>query len=190
MTFGTPNDHDYILAWLDWNNNGIFDTNEQYNLTPQYLQTAVASLNIIVPTSAMVSKVKMRIRSIWNDSNTLTSSSPCGSLTYGEVEDYTLNITNAIQALARETTTPSTKNQSFDTVKMTAFPNPTTGILDINFNNNTDFTVDVLDMVGRTILSKTLTNGSGQVDLSGFSKGIYFIKSRKLGVQTMKIVLQ
>jgi hypothetical protein len=183
-------DHDYILAWLDWNNNGIFDTNEQYNLTPQYLQTAVASLNITVPTSAMVSKVKMRIRSIWNGSNTLTSSSPCGSLTYGEVEDYTLNITNAIQALARETTTPSTKNQSFDNIKMTAFPNPTTGILDINFNTDTDFTVDILDMVGRIVLSKTLANGSGQVDLSGCAKGIYFIKSRKLGVQTMKIVLQ
>jgi multisubunit Na+/H+ antiporter MnhE subunit len=86
--------------------------------------------------------------------------------------------------------TLSNCKKDIDVIKMTAFPNPTTGILDINFNTDTDFTVDILDMVGRIVLSKTLTNGSGQVDLSGCAKGIYFIKSRKLGVQTMKIVLQ
>jgi hypothetical protein len=44
--------------------------------------------------------------------------------------------------------------------------------------------------MGKTVLSKTISEGNKQLDLSGFAKGIYFIRAREVGVAALKIIVQ
>ncbi|NBL64689.1 choice-of-anchor D domain-containing protein [Flavobacterium sp. NST-5] len=85
----------YVKAWIDWNQNGTFDTNESYELgtvtnssngTPN-----AAPFDIAVPENAVLGTTRMRIAA--NTDNGLNRySTPCENFTYGEVEDYTINI--------------------------------------------------------------------------------------------------
>jgi hypothetical protein len=182
------NDHDFIAVWVDWNNDKTFAANERYISNKFVGATKKDTVNIIIPDSAALGNVRIRVRSIWNGSNTLTQSEACGSNLWGQVEDYTLNIAAAaVVPQARISPSSSTKNQS----TMTAFPNPTTGIIDINYTNaNSNVTLDVIDFMGKTVLTKTFSEGNKQLDLSGFAKGIYFIRAREVGVAALKIVVQ
>ena len=183
------NDHDFIAVWVDWNNDKTFTTNERYTSNKFVGVTKKDTIYITIPDSAAIGNLRIRVRSIWNGSNTLTQSESCGSNLWGQVEDYTLNIVAAPITQAR-IAPPSTKNQSTNDQKMTAFPNPTTGIVDINYSNvHYNITLDVIDFTGKTVLSKTFSEGNKQLDLSGFAKGIYFIRAREVGVAALKIVV-
>jgi hypothetical protein len=187
--WNTNNDHDFIVVWVDWNNDKTFAANERHISNKFVGTTNKDTINITIPDSAALGNVRLRVRSIWNGSNTLTSSESCGSNLWGQVEDYTLNIVVATPPQALLASLP-TKNQSKNEVKMTAFPNPTTGIIDVTLNTTSDSKIDVIDMLGKTILSKQLSNGNGQLDLSGFVKGLYFIRAREADVPILKILLQ
>jgi hypothetical protein len=181
------NDHDFIVVWVDWNNDKTFAANERYISNKFVGATKKDTVNITIPDSAALGNVRIRVRSIWNGSNTLTQSEACGSNLWGQVEDYTLNIAAATTPQARIAPSSSTKNQS----TMTAFPNPTTGIIDINYTSaNSNVMLDVIDFMGKTVLTKTVSEGNKQLDLSGFAKGIYIIRAREAGVAALKIIVQ
>jgi hypothetical protein len=78
---------DQVSLWIDWNINGTFDTStEQYNLTTSDGAKTFTG-TIVVPTNATTGSTRLRVRMIYTG-----TISPCGSSTYGEVEDYTVNL--------------------------------------------------------------------------------------------------
>jgi len=77
---------DYCGIWVDWNQNEDFYDDEAITVfgspgTGPY--TAI----INVPEDAQLGATRMRLRIVWS-----TMVDPCGSSSYGETEDYTLNI--------------------------------------------------------------------------------------------------
>jgi PKD repeat protein len=75
--------------WVDWNHNNLFtDAGETIAVTgtPGY---GPYTATITPPTGAVTGATRMRIRIIYAYSETLD---PCGTSSYGEVEDYTLNV--------------------------------------------------------------------------------------------------
>jgi hypothetical protein len=79
-------------VWIDCDHNGLFDTYEllqdSYNsLAP--LVTVNVPFNITIPSTALSGFTRMRIVII--ESN--ASPNPCGTYTWGETEDYMVNIT-------------------------------------------------------------------------------------------------
>ncbi len=81
---------EYVGVWIDFNANGAFETTEY-----TYLGTGNGSLitnTISVPSGATPGTVGMRVRVRWNTN--FSSSDPCLSYTYGETEDYAVNICN------------------------------------------------------------------------------------------------
>ncbi|MCE1202857.1 MAG: GEVED domain-containing protein [Bacteroidia bacterium] len=87
VTNGNPYSADQCGVWIDWNQNEIFDDAPVVVTgTPgQGPYTAV----INPPANALPGPTRMRIRITWTG-----AVNPCGSTTYGEVEDYTLNVVN------------------------------------------------------------------------------------------------
>src|SRR5690606_31848393 len=84
----------HIRAFFDWNNDGdLTDAGESYvigtinNSTGVDGQQAIA--NIAVPATATDGPVRMRVIAQWNASPT----NPCATLSYGQAEDYTVNVT-------------------------------------------------------------------------------------------------
>ena len=61
------------------------------------------------------------------------------------------------------------------------FPNPNNGQFEVNFNTrkDADVTIDIIDIVGKTIQSQSLKNLNGfvkkAIDIKNFSKGIYLM---------------
>jgi hypothetical protein len=83
-----------FAVWIDWDNNGTFDASEY---TPFPLITSgsstTTSTTITVPPLAPVGNHRMRVRN--NFSALPTNAQACALLSYGETEDYTVNITAA-----------------------------------------------------------------------------------------------
>ena len=78
----------YTSVWFDWNNNGTFETGEETQLGSNNTATNAFTTTINVPISATIGTTRMRVIN-----RLLTGYAPaCGTITYGQIEDYTVNI--------------------------------------------------------------------------------------------------
>ncbi|WP_158281549.1 PKD domain-containing protein [Sediminitomix flava] len=85
-----------VTAWIDWNQNNIFDTDE---VVAQFdpSNPAEYNLNFTVPQSATIGTTVMRVRTNYN---TYGYASPCGSSSYiSETEDYSIVVSNGSTVL-------------------------------------------------------------------------------------------
>ena len=83
---GNPYSSDYIYVWIDFNHNDVFDASELTQLATLGGGSSFSG-NITVPLTAMAGPTTMRVRMSYN-----TAANPCGTQTYGEVEDYSVYI--------------------------------------------------------------------------------------------------
>ncbi|OWP75736.1 endonuclease [Flavobacterium oreochromis] len=85
-------------AWIDYNKNGVFtDPGEQVaNISPSSATTVTATF--VVPATATLGTTKMRVSMRYNAVPT-----SCETLDYGQVEDYTVSITDPIVDTAAPT---------------------------------------------------------------------------------------
>ncbi|WP_262149299.1 GEVED domain-containing protein [Chryseobacterium foetidum] len=72
-------------VWIDFNRNGIFETNEQVLNSPSNTTTPVVSAGFTIPATAYNGTLPTRMRVVMTESASATA---CGSFTWGEVEDY------------------------------------------------------------------------------------------------------
>ncbi len=85
---GTNNE---VYAWFDWNMDGDFtDADEKYSITTQTSGIIRESV-ISIPSTAKIGSTRMRIVVGYSATD---GDSPCGTITYGEVEDYTINVSD------------------------------------------------------------------------------------------------
>jgi PKD repeat protein len=81
-----------VNIFIDYNQNGVFDLPQErvYKaIAANNLLSRTVSGNIIVPITALTGPTRMRV--IANETS-LADLNPCGTFTWGEVEDYTVNI--------------------------------------------------------------------------------------------------
>jgi Secretion system C-terminal sorting domain/Repeat of unknown function (DUF5648) len=70
-----------------------------------------------------------------------------------------------------------------------AYPNPTSGLINIKNNSKTIDEVSVNNMFGETVQTKKLNSTNADLDLSNLPKGIYFVKVKSEGEEkVMRIV--
>jgi hypothetical protein len=128
-------------AWIDWDQNGIFDATEYYQLTKTGL---VASGTITPPLTALTGLTGMRVRTIYSTTVTYGASGACSNPSTGrETQDYVITIAppptcfppTGINATAVTSTSatiswiasnPPTSN-GYDYYYSTANTNPTMG---------------------------------------------------------------
>lgn len=81
--------NDYVYAFIDWNQNGVLDdAGEVYTLATATSSNGPHTLSVTVPGSAVSGDTRMRVMVRWNGS----TPDPCASFSFGEVEDYTVNV--------------------------------------------------------------------------------------------------
>lgn len=76
---------DYLKAWIDFDQNGVFD---EPMITFPTVTGSIVTTSFTVPQTALPGPTTLRIRLDYNNA----LSNPCGTTQYGEVEDYTVNI--------------------------------------------------------------------------------------------------
>jgi len=85
---GTYSSGNYIAVWIDFNQNGVFDGDEKLGTVNIAPMPATGTINFTVPLTASAGNTRMRVREVWNNS----SFDACSSYSYGEAEDYNVNI--------------------------------------------------------------------------------------------------
>ena len=90
---GRANNGDFMKVWVDWNGNGVFDdAGEFIGYVPG------SSIDIKIPDNARATAGEKTMRIILSNEDV----SPCQTYTFGETEDYTLNIVRPDNSAALE----------------------------------------------------------------------------------------
>jgi len=102
---------DAIAVYIDWNQNGTFDTGEGYVVgeidNSTGLDGIVASTVISVPAGATPGQTRMRVtHQNASITGTLADAPACGTTGFGQAEDYTVNIDSSAPV-------PQTLSESF-----------------------------------------------------------------------------
>jgi len=87
----TTSSSDVISVWIDYNQNGVFESNEWNQVTLSSIPNIINKVNITVPQSAISGKTTMRIRSR-TSGNTNGSGDACSYFGSGITEDYTVSL--------------------------------------------------------------------------------------------------
>jgi len=68
--------------------------------------------------------------------------------------------------------------EDFTTNPITVYPNPSAGIYTVSVNQGlTDVNYTVFNMLGQAVANGKFVNGANTVNITGMSKGVYFIKA-------------
>ncbi len=142
--------------WVDLNRNGSFADPGEMLFQSSSNSTAPVSGTLSIPVSASVGIARLRI--IVKSGSTTSPDEPCGSYTYGEAEDYQLNITPnslpTVQGLAATTSTVCVGNVATFTATL------------VNVSGTYDFTLTngsspISGTGTATAFSQTLTTSGG-----------------------------
>ncbi len=130
-------------VWIDLNRDGDFDDSGEELLTQS--SSSAINADIMIPASASIGTTGMRVSMQWNN-----AAPACGGFQYGEVEDYTINITNG------------NKITDQPVINIANYPNPFNSYTNIEFSISGDspVTLQVYDLAGRqvaTLLDNELT---------------------------------
>ena len=100
------NNNRFVKVFIDYNNNGVFDTNELVHTSPA-ITNGDYSANFDLISSLIINQFT-KLRVVVAETSVATNVSACGTYTLGETQDYTLRVVNPsndIQLL--EITNPS-----------------------------------------------------------------------------------
>jgi PKD repeat protein len=185
VNIGQAYTNDEIAVWIDYNNDFTFSSAERVG----YVLVATGWSNqftFTVPTTAITGAVRMRVRisySVVAESGAPID--PCAVATFGETEDYTVNIVQG-------------GNVGLDEINsdnISIYPNPTSGELFVDLGNidNTFNQIQLLDLTGRVISTYSTDKDIKLYTLStgSLSNGIYTVKIvGKEGSISKKIIKQ
>lgn len=157
-------------VYIDYNGDGDFTDSGELAWSKTGSTTTPVTGSITIPATATVGTTRMRV--MMQYSSVPTSS--CGSYTYGQVEDYTLNIVSSGKGDLL-----GTKDLMTD-IKL--YPNPVRDIL--NVSNTTTEDYKIFDMGGKLINSGKLQRGS--VNVSSLIKGAYMIQIGEISKRFIK----
>lgn len=82
-------------------------------------------------------------------------------------------------------------NEMKNRIDFKIYPNPSTGIVNIGIVqvSMNKSTIEILDVLGRTCLTSEMVNGQFSLDLSDYSKGVYFARVREVEKSMVKKII-
>ena len=99
-TISSPVVTDQVKIFIDFNHDGDFDdTDETVYISSLPLASGTITGNITIPalsSSVLAGRTRLRIR--LHDANNGPNDAPCGASTWGEVEDYSIDIQQCVAA--------------------------------------------------------------------------------------------
>ncbi|NOZ47086.1 MAG: PKD domain-containing protein [Chlorobi bacterium] len=165
--FSSSSYTEYWKVFIDYNRDGDFNDTGEEIVTGSSSSSGTLSSSFTVPSGASLGYTRMRVSMKYNSAPTA-----CETFTYGEVEDYLVNIGNTAFGVLANSDIPGQKlgfelNDSYK-----VYPNPATSIANIivpkGVNN---VSIDVLDITGSLV--HHIDNSNGRIDVSNYLPGLY-----------------
>lgn len=184
VTIGNPYSSDRVLIWCDWNRNGtLTDAGEAVYASPQGV--GPFTTNITPPAGTTAGGVRMRIR--LTDAASGANLTPCGNSTYGEVEDYTLNVTGTLAPVVVNDT-PPVEEPALRMETLEVFPNPSAG--ECTLKASSPGTYYVLNEMGVLVRSFAINSTNEIIQLKDLATGTYVISGQtRTGIVKQKLIV-
>ena len=153
--------------WIDLNQDGLFGDDEIL-LESQTGSSDPLIGNITVPETADLGVTRLRVTMKYVGNNG-SAPNACGTYSYGETEDYCVTIV-----------LPSAVNKQSELSVFELFPNPTNGMLNLDFepiSNSTysTYKVQILDLRGKHVFEKAVHIGENRLS-PALSQGVYMLQ--------------
>ncbi len=188
VTIAAGYDTDQVLAWIDWDHSSTFDGNEL--VLASTLGVGPHTGNVTVPLTAVAGPTRMRVRlhdtyDLGVDYFNTPNATPCDTSTFGQVEDYTVDMIGIITGV-----------NTLSNGAWSVFPNPNNGDFVVRYaGRDGRATIEVLDMTGRTVHVEQRAVAAGstvQLSLAGrIAKGTYALRiTTAEGSEERRIVVQ
>lgn len=146
-------------VYADFNNNGVFtDTGETVWSQTTSTSAATVSGTFTIPTTATSGKVRIRVQAAYNQTPT-----SCSTITYGQVEDYTINIMDVLAVSDIDK-----KNE------ITIYPNPVKDVINIKSNESGDSNYKIYNSAGQSLANGK--SAENKIDVSKLPTGNYIIE--------------
>lgn len=171
LTIGTSNSYtlspnankrtEYWKVYIDYNRNGVFDADELVaNVNGRGSRTG----SFTVPATALVGKTRMRVIMKYGSS----VNNPCELFNFGEVEDYSVEISGTPQ-FVKEINTTQTEELADENVSIFSTDN------EVRINVPEGYSkVEILDIAGRKLVSQPLSSGLNIIPMN-VRAGIYIV---------------
>ena len=169
--------NDEIAAWIDFNND--FDFNDAGEQVAYVLVGGnwSSTFNVTIPLNSVTGQVRMRVRISYQPDGAIN---PCGTATYGETEDYVVNLTSGA----------GINENPLSIVQV--YPNPAQDILMIDLKDLENVSsIEILDLQGKQVqaLSK-IQKGINTIHIENFKAGIYQVRISQNGYQTTQRLIK
>ncbi len=168
---------EYSIVYIDYNHNGVFtDAGEK---VASGNSTSTLNLKFTVPKTALNGATRMRVQMEYGTAPT----SSCATFTYGEVEDYTVNITGNAQAPATAMLDAAESDNSPAAISsLLLHPNPAQNNLILEYNSiqQGNAKVNIYDVLGNKVISMQYAAIEGQnrwdINTAALKDGIYIFE--------------
>ena len=165
VTMTTGYGNQYVRAWIDFNDDYEYTSDEL--VLDNYIigegsssGTFTETTQFSIPSDATLGSHFIRFKSNWNAA---VPDDACEATTYGEIEEYTVNIVESL-GISDE-----------NILNLRIFPNPVDGdIVTISTSIYGNKFVEVFDINGREVLSTTIFNDN--LNISSLEAGFYLTK--------------
>lgn len=154
-------------VWIDYNKNGLFTDAGELVYSKATSTGTTASGSFTVPATATVGATRMRVSMKYNGIPT-----SCETLSYGQVEDYSVNIVAAAAISTISTTVENDSKEILTTV--TLYPNPTRDVLHIETNSISSLNYSVINYLGQVVKTGNIENNV--LNVASLNAGIYILE--------------
>ena len=210
LTGLTPNTGYTFKAFITYNGTTVYGSEMTFTTLNQQQETCAAPTNVtasnITNTTADISwtqqgdvtswdvNYKVAGATAWNSATTTTN--PYTLTGLSESTTYEVQViahcTNGVTSDPSATITLTTVGiNDYELNSVTVFPNPTTGMIQIQNSESRIQDVEVYDAYGKLLNVVSVNDNATALDLSGYAAGTYFVKiMTENGVVTKRVVKQ
>lgn len=162
---------EYWQVWIDLDQSGTFDSDELLvSGSSSSADRLQATLDI--PSGATLGTTRMRVTMKYN-----SAADPCETFSYGEVEDYTVNITDTYQYQLTQHPNAGTLEDKV-AANMKIFPNPAQNFIQLELNHGarTATMVTIYNSEGKQMKQQQMEGETTTIDISDLPAGNYILK--------------
>ena len=168
--FASSSYTEYWHVWIDWDHSGTFDTDERM-VYGSSSSSGTLSATFTVPSDAQLGTTRMRVTMKYN-----AAATACETFSYGEVEDYTINVTTTgSYALASFNANAKNLGNEMPT-DVNVYPNPAIDYITVEVENGSRVgTISIYNMIGSLVKVEEINGNEKEVDISDLPAGSYII---------------
>ncbi|MGM0581417.1 MAG: GEVED domain-containing protein [Bacteroidota bacterium] len=165
---------EYWSVWVDLNQDGTFSSDERL-VNGSSSSDNLLSATLDIPSDALTGETRMRVTMKYNSEAT-----SCETFSYGEVEDYTVNITSSTSSMVATNNDlgGETLGNEDNIATYSLYPNPAKDKLNVNIKNiDASKGIQIYSSNGALVRSISTDKEINTIDVSTLEKGMYILKA-------------